>query len=78
MDGNTALHYAVDQKHKSIIKALLKTEVNLALKNNQGKTVIDVCNSKQILQVINLSFSNFNDMRFIDVRNLSISSLGIN
>ena len=45
-DGNTALHYAAKSKSKEIIEFLLNNEkINLLIKNNSNKTIIEVFNS---------------------------------
>lgn len=44
VDGNTALHFAVQKKNKDIVSVLLKSGIDEHLKNKQGKSAIDFAN----------------------------------
>jgi ankyrin repeat protein len=52
IDGNTPVHFASGYGHKEIMSLLLAQKPNLKLKNNLGKTPIDIASSKKILSVI--------------------------
>ena len=53
--GNTALIYAVYSGNIETVKCLVKNKANLHVKNNLGKTAIDIAkenNAENILQLL--------------------------
>ena len=42
LEGNTALHVAVSEKQNELLKFLLEKGADASLKNNEGKTPLDV------------------------------------
>ena len=50
--GNTALHYAVMNRHYDVTRMLLKRNADPQANNIDGKGPLDVCNDKEIKRAI--------------------------
>ena len=46
--GNTPLHYAVEHGHREVFELLFKSGASVRLKNNQGKSVLDMLFAKSL------------------------------
>ena len=60
IQGNTALHYAITRKKNALVKIFVDNKADLSLKNEEGKTAIDIATEKglaDILEILNQSTS---------------------
>ena len=51
-NGNTSLHRAAKKGHLFVVMTLIAAKANFFLKNNEGKTPLDLAKNKKIKQYI--------------------------
>ena len=61
-DGNTALHIASSNGYLNVVDWLLSEGADINVKNNDGKTPLDVCQDLNKEEIISL-FNKYNPKR---------------
>ena len=54
INGNTALHYAVLQKKKALVKIFIEADADINLKNEEEKTPLDIARDKGLTDIISI------------------------